>query len=137
MIIIKQIITENSEILFIVLSLSLSLVLIFPFLFSGSFFLFLHLYLLQFNLSQISSVDKGKEATATSTIPLPSFPRLSFFSFWECPNLTSVPEGMSQLTSLQTLHICGCPRLEQRCEKENGEDWANISHFPGMFFTLL
>ena len=25
-------------------------------------------------------VDKGKEATATSTIPLPSFPRLSFFS---------------------------------------------------------
>ena len=24
-------------------------------------------------------VDKGKEATATSTIPLPSFPRLSFF----------------------------------------------------------
>ena len=167
-------------------------------------------------------VDKGKEATATSTIPLPSFPRLSFFSFWdcpkmttwmplfpnleglymintswkpleqtiemktmntassfpsssssplsklkdlylremqdleslpeewlksltslkrleiwECPNLTSVPEGMSQLTSLQTLHICGCPQLEQRCEKENGEDWANISHFPGMFFTLL
>ena len=56
MIIIKQIITENSEILFIVLSLSLSLVLIFPFLFSGSFFLFLHLYLLQFNLSQISSL---------------------------------------------------------------------------------
>ena len=57
MIIIKQIITENSEILFIVLSLSLSLsfVLIFPFLFSGSFFLFLQLYLLQFNLSQISS----------------------------------------------------------------------------------
>ena len=167
-------------------------------------------------------VDKGKEATATSTIPLPSFPRLSFFSFWdcpkmttwmplfpnleglymintswkpleqtiemktmntastfpsssssplsklkdlylremqdleslpeewlksltslkrleiwECPNLTSVPEGMSQLTSLQTLHICGCPRLEQRCEKENGEDWTNISHFPGRFFTLL
>ena len=58
MIIIKQIITENSEILFIVLSLSLSLsfVLISPFLFSGSFFLFLHLYLLQFNLSEISSI---------------------------------------------------------------------------------
>ena len=38
MIIIKQIITKNSEILFIVLSLSF--VLISPFLFSGSFFLF-------------------------------------------------------------------------------------------------
>ena len=59
MIIIKQIITENSEILFIVLSLSLSLSLFcsyIPFLFSGSFFLFLHLYLLQFNLSEISSI---------------------------------------------------------------------------------
>ena len=51
--IIKQIITENSEILFIVLSLSF--VLISPFLFSGSFFLLLHLNLLQFNLSKIYS----------------------------------------------------------------------------------
>ena len=51
---------------------------------------------------------------------------------WECCNLTSLPEGMSHLTSLQTLSIKGCPQLKQRCEKENGEDWDKISHIPNL-----
>ena len=62
----------------------------------------------------------------------------------DCLDLTSLPEGMSHLTSLQRLHISNCPQLKQRCEKENGEDWDKISHipnlyirFPGMFFTFL
>ena len=48
----------------------------------------------------------------------------------ECPNLMSLPEGMSHLTSLQRLSIEVCPQLNQRCEKENGEDWDKISHIP-------
>ena len=50
----------------------------------------------------------------------------------KCPNLTSLPEGMSHLTFLQTLEIRGCPQLKQRCEKENGEDWDKISHIPNL-----
>ncbi|KAK4564507.1 hypothetical protein RGQ29_006541 [Quercus rubra] len=57
---------------------------------------------------------------------------LEILDIWQCPNLTSLPEGMSHLTSLQTLKIVGCPQLEQRCEKENGEDWDKISHIPNL-----
>ena len=53
---------------------------------------------------------------------------LEDLKIWECPNLTSLPEGMSHLTSLRCLAIRGCPQLKQRCEKENGEDWDKISH---------
>ncbi|KAM3693950.1 hypothetical protein ACJW31_07G023900 [Castanea mollissima] len=46
------------------------------------------------------SVDKGNEATTTSTISastnhyhqhMPYFPRLSFFEFWYCPKMTCMP----------------------------------------------
>ncbi|KAK9989348.1 hypothetical protein SO802_029587 [Lithocarpus litseifolius] len=52
-----------------------------------------------------------------------------------CPNLKSLPEGMSHLTFLQTLEISGCPQLKQRCEKENGEDWDKISHIPNLYIS--
>ncbi|KAK4564549.1 hypothetical protein RGQ29_006573 [Quercus rubra] len=55
---------------------------------------------------------------------------LQTLDIWACHNLTSLPEGMSHLTSLQSLKIRGCPQLKQRCEKENGEDWDKISHIP-------
>ncbi|KAM4097957.1 hypothetical protein ACJW30_07G041100 [Castanea mollissima] len=55
---------------------------------------------------------------------------LQQLSIKHCPNLTSLPEGMSHLTSLQSLTIWGCPQLKQRCKKENGEDWDKISHIP-------
>jgi Leucine-rich repeat (LRR) protein len=48
----------------------------------------------------------------------------------ECPNLTSLPEGMRHLSSLQRLRIFRCPHLEQRCQKEIGEDWPKIAHVP-------
>nr|XP_023892159.1 putative disease resistance protein RGA3 [Quercus suber] len=49
-----------------------------------------------------------------------------------CPNLTSLPEGMCRLTSLQSLNVHKCPHLEQRCQKEIGEDWTKIAHVPKM-----
>ena len=48
----------------------------------------------------------------------------------DCPNLTSLPKGMTHLISLRRLDIRGCPQLKQRCEEENGEDWDKISHIP-------
>ena len=54
------------------------------------------------------------------------------FSLWDCPNLESLPEGISALTSLQTLDIRLCPMLLKRCKKQIGEDWHKISHIPNL-----
>ncbi|TYJ36646.1 hypothetical protein E1A91_A05G321400v1 [Gossypium mustelinum] len=46
-----------------------------------------------------------------------------------CPKLQSMPPNMLP-PSLTCLYISHCPLLEERCEKEKGKDWANISHIP-------
>ncbi|XP_052884570.1 putative disease resistance protein At3g14460 [Gossypium arboreum] len=46
-----------------------------------------------------------------------------------CPKLQSMPPNMLP-PSLSCLEIRDCPLLEERCEKEKGKDWANISHIP-------
>ncbi|KAK8299366.1 hypothetical protein V6Z11_D05G318200 [Gossypium hirsutum] len=48
---------------------------------------------------------------------------------YSCPKLQSMPSNMLP-PSLSRLSICGCPLLEKRCKKEEGKDWANISHIP-------
>ena len=53
---------------------------------------------------------------------------LKLLEIWGCPNLTSLPKGISHLTSLQSLAIINHPQLKQRRKKENGEDWDKISH---------
>ena len=55
---------------------------------------------------------------------------LTVLYIWECPNLTSLPEGIRSISSLETLQIYGCPILEQRCQREKGEDWPEIAHIP-------
>ncbi|KAK5793567.1 hypothetical protein PVK06_034718 [Gossypium arboreum] len=54
-------------------------------------------------------------------------------SLWDlrierCFNLTSMPEGMHCLTSLKHLKISTCPQLRERCRRDIGADWPNISH---------
>lgn len=66
------------------------------------------------------------------TLPdwIENFQSLRELSVWSCPNITSLPNAMQQLTSLEYLSIWQCPNLEQRCEREEGEDWHKIEHIP-------
>ncbi|PPR81981.1 hypothetical protein GOBAR_AA38731 [Gossypium barbadense] len=54
------------------------------------------------------------------------FPSLEIYN---CPKLQSMPPNMLP-PSLSYLEIRDCCLLEERCEKEKGKDWANISHIP-------
>jgi leucine-rich repeat protein SHOC2 len=45
-----------------------------------------------------------------------------------CHNLESLPKKMGQLTKLVTLEIWDCPLLVERCQKDTGVDWPQISH---------
>lgn len=44
--------------------------------------------------------------------------------------LIRLPQSIQNLTALQSLFVDGCPELEMRCERENGEDWHLICHVP-------
>nr|XP_008375226.2 putative disease resistance protein RGA4 [Malus domestica] len=48
----------------------------------------------------------------------------------DCSNLASLPEGIRGLPCLNTLVIEKCPMLSERCKKETGEDWPKIAHIP-------
>ena len=51
-------------------------------------------------------------------------------NIWECPKLTSLPQGIRNLTSLKQLTIIECTLLTQRCKRHIGEDWPIIAHVP-------
>ncbi|KAB2084075.1 hypothetical protein ES319_A05G310300v1 [Gossypium barbadense] len=48
-----------------------------------------------------------------------------------CPKLQSMPPIMLP-HSLSYLSIEKCPFLKERCEKDKGKDWPNISHIPAI-----
>ncbi|TYG70679.1 hypothetical protein ES288_D05G333000v1 [Gossypium darwinii] len=54
---------------------------------------------------------------------------LSSLYIESCPRLQSMPPNMLP-PSLSHLSISDCPLLEKRCKKEKGKDWGNISHIP-------
>ncbi|KAI6683913.1 hypothetical protein NL676_029826 [Syzygium grande] len=68
---------------------------------------------------------------------------LQRLEIYDCPSLTSLPEGMQRLASLTLLTIIGCPELEEKCKRDGGgEDWNYQSrsrpfdHFNGLKSTI-
>ncbi|KAJ1416753.1 Virus X resistance protein-like, coiled-coil domain [Sesbania bispinosa] len=45
-----------------------------------------------------------------------------------CPKLTCLPTSIQWLSGLKILSIHGCPELQERCQKDIGEDWPKIAH---------
>ncbi|RHN40166.1 putative leucine-rich repeat domain, L domain-containing protein [Medicago truncatula] len=46
------------------------------------------------------------------------------------PKLRSLPDSFQQLRNLQRLSIVSCSMLEKRCKRGIGEDWDKIAHIP-------
>ncbi|KAK2966748.1 hypothetical protein RJ640_001072 [Escallonia rubra] len=51
-----------------------------------------------------------------------------------CPSLMSMPEG---LYALKEIRITCCPILEERCQRETGEDWYKIAHVPNIYYDTV
>jgi len=60
------------------------------------------------------------------------FLSLQHIKMMGCHNLASLPKEMVQLTKLVTLEIQDCPLLVERCQKETGIDWPQISKVPNI-----
>ncbi|GLT65936.1 hypothetical protein SLA2020_383360 [Shorea laevis] len=90
---------------------------------------------------QLQDLTALKSLTITDFDRLEALPEwmanlssLQNLSIWGCENLTSLPpvEAMQRLSNLKFLSIEECPKLTERCAKENGPEWSKISHIPNI-----
>ncbi|XP_077237387.1 putative disease resistance protein RGA3 [Tasmannia lanceolata] len=68
----------------------------------------------------LNSLPKGMQSLTS----------LKYLTIIYCPEISSLPEG-GLPTTLEYLFINGCPKLNERCQK-NGQDWPKIQHIPGI-----
>ncbi|RXH93991.1 hypothetical protein DVH24_016058 [Malus domestica] len=89
------------------------------------------------HLSKLTRLElTGIEDLASLPEEISNLTSLQLINIDECSNLTSLPEGIRGLPCLNTLNICGCPMLSERCKKETGEDWPKIAHIPHIIHTM-
>ncbi|XP_056697966.1 putative disease resistance protein RGA1 [Spinacia oleracea] len=95
------------------------------------------------NLSLSEKVERGDEICMPWKSYLRSLKSVYLFNWiqyltsletleiWDCERLESVPNWMSKLTSLKELQLLDCSeRLMDRCQQSTGEDWSHIQHIP-------
>ncbi|XP_016711100.2 putative disease resistance protein RGA1 [Gossypium hirsutum] len=73
-------------------------------------------------------IDEVKDLHSLQEEFLQNLTSLQTLMIRECINLTSMPEGMPGLTSLNHLEIIDCPQLSKRCQRNTGLDWPKIAH---------
>ncbi|XVF79435.1 hypothetical protein PTKIN_Ptkin14bG0223000 [Pterospermum kingtungense] len=79
------------------------------------------------------SHGRGGEEEESSCITIDIMPRLQSLSVTRCWKLKALPHHLLHNTpTIQKLEIRMCPLLEERFEKERGEDWPCISRIPNI-----
>ncbi|KAJ4970865.1 hypothetical protein NE237_003964 [Protea cynaroides] len=77
------------------------------------------------SLTALQDLDIG-ELPSLISIPKGMLPtNLQHFTISNCPILESLHDGLSHLTSLESLYIYNCPMIRQRYHEE-GEEWSKI-----------
>ncbi|CAN6703186.1 unnamed protein product [Malus baccata var. baccata] len=89
------------------------------------------------HLSKLTHLSfRGIEDLASLPEEISNLTSLQQLVIDQCSNLASLPEGIRGLPYLNTLQISGCPMLSERCKKETGEDWLKIAHIPSIKINL-
>ena len=89
-----------------------------------------HMILLPTTLTSLS-LSKFQNLESLESLSLQTLTSLQDLEIFNCPKLQSIlPREGLLLDTLSQLSIRGCPLLQQRFSKEDGEDWPKIAHIP-------
>ena len=89
-----------------------------------------HMILLPITLTSLS-LFKFQNLESLESLSLQTLTSLQDLMIANCPKLQSIlPREGLLLDTLSQLRIWGCPLLQQRFSKEEGDDWPKIAHIP-------